>query len=87
MELFEMRKVVDPHKHFPKDITTVFFEAFREYGRGNDSYITYSVGEYISSLKPGDEDDEYYNPDMAVFDKWMLEHFEKGEDLLILHWW
>lgn len=87
MELYTLRKVVDPHRNMPKDIKDSFFEAFKDESRGNDSYINFTVGEYVNSLRPGDEDDEYYNSSLATFDKWMMENFELNESVILLYWW
>jgi hypothetical protein len=87
MELFKLTKVMDPHQHMPEDIKDAFFEAHKDYVHGNNSYVTHSVGEYVGSLKEGDENDPYYNSSMSTFDKWMMENFELNESIMILYWW
>lgn len=86
-QLFDLKKVMDPHKHMPEDIKDAFFEAYSDRVHGNDSYVKHTVGEYVTSLKEGDELDPYYNSSMATFDKWTMENLEMNESIIILYWW
>lgn len=77
MANFELRKVIDPRTHMPQDVQ----EAHREImsNSGNESFHSYTVGKYEY-----DEEDE---KDFFVLDQWLNANFEKGEQLIILHWW
>lgn len=78
-EAFELRKVIDPHKHMPKEIKDAFFDAVGEWDLSNESYVDWKVG--------GWSGDESNLDSQITVDKWLLEHFEEGERVIILHWW
>lgn len=80
MASFDLRKVVDPHKHMPDNIKDTFFEATRSWEKSNDSYVDWTVGFYSESDY---EDDNL----LKTVDNWAIEHFSKGEEIIILHWW
>lgn len=79
METHSVRKVIDPHRNMPEEIKVAFFEGTREWDKGNDSYIDWTVDEH--------EYDEEDDPFLAKLDSWLRANFDKGEKLIILHWW
>lgn len=79
MPAFELRKVVNPHAHMPEEIKKAFFDGTRDWEKGNDSYVDWTVGSWDS-----DHPDDVL---LKVVDTWALENFEKDESIIILHWW
>jgi hypothetical protein len=92
---FKLMKVVDPHSHMPKEIKNALFESMR--GRANGTTIHWRVGEQTDESDFEEVDDEDPLEDDADWiktcraaikvDAWLMENFEKGEDILVLYWW
>jgi len=67
---YKIAKVFDC-QDMPDDIKDVFFSTQEA---GNDSYVSYSLGNY--------------GEDFKLVDHWLLEHGAEPNDwVLISHWW
>lgn len=83
--IFDLRKVIDPHKHMPNEIKNSFLKLCYSMEYNNNSFYEWKVGSFDKPIDSIDEDD------IDVFgyqvDTWMLQHFKKNEKIIILHWW
>lgn len=114
-EYYELKKVVDPHQHMPKNIRGYLLDGMRYRELNNDSFIHWTVGEYKDEhdaeqeedeeeyesdpddleYEEDEEFDEYNGEDdyeqsvelLAKVDAFLLKHFKKGEEIIILYWW
>lgn len=78
MPAFTLRKVVDPREHMSKDVRQIHYELMRSWNVGNNSFHFWKVGQdYDKELDP-----LYY-----ALETWAREHFNFGEELIILNWW
>jgi hypothetical protein len=77
MEIYDLRKVIDPHKHMPDEIKDSFFEGCRDLEYiGQNTYVSWSVGEYLNEKHFG------------AVDRWLLTNgFSNSDEILILCWW
>lgn len=90
--IFDLRKVINPHKHMPKDIKDAFFKVFEDQDYNNahirDSFINWKINESEYEdigNDDGSEDDRILT--IKKVNDWLLENgIEKTETVLILYW-
>ena len=87
-EVFDLLKVVDPHQHMPGEICDALFEGYRG-ERPNGSFIRWYVGQEGAALDDDNDDSEYpfSHNQLVKVDQWLLQNFQRNEEILILYWW
>ena len=118
-EYYELKKVVDPHRHMTKGVREHLFDGMRlrDDSINNDTFLNWTVGsekeEYEASQEQEDEEEYISDPDnleyeedyeeeeddpeeddydrslfhFAKVDEYLLKHFKKGEEIIVLFWW
>ncbi len=70
--IYDLVKVIDPHKHMPGNIRASFFDGESDNDRSQNTFIRWTIG-------------EEYGDDV---DTWLLANgFSLGETVMILFWW
>lgn len=117
-EYYELKKVVDPHRHMTKAVRDHLFDGMRlrDDSINNDTFLNWTVGsekEEYDLAKELEHEEEYasdpdnleyeedYDEDeldekegyeqslfhLSKVDEFLLKHFKKGEEIIVLFWW
>lgn len=57
-EYYELKKVVDPHRHMPKNIRSALLEGMQVRELNNDTFINWTVGEYKAEADADEEEED-----------------------------
>lgn len=96
-EHYELMKVVDPYRHMTKAIRDHLFNGMRARDDclNNDTFIRWTVGSEKAEYDASEEKEELEDKDsyeqsifyLAKVDEFLLKHFDKDEEIIILFWW